>query len=144
MVFPGCLSLSCARGLHCGFSDRLMLSHLHTVPCFPIKMAYSVRLCCRLAASRVPIYCKHVCGKISKSLREEPPSITSSGRKFREAWRMEEEMEVATGSSIWRNEEKGRKVAEWMEQPLMELVLIEPGSLYSLEIRMTVLSSFLL
>lgn len=45
-------------------------------------------------------------------------------------------MEVATGSSILRNEEKGRKVAEWMEQPLMELVLIEPGSLYSLEIRM--------
>lgn len=49
---------------------------------------------------------------------------------------MEGEMEVATGSSIWRNEEKGRKVAEWMEPPLMEPVLIELGSLYSSEIRM--------
>lgn len=45
-------------------------------------------------------------------------------------------MAIATGSSVWKNEEKGRKVAEWMEQPLMELVLIEPGSLYSSEIRM--------
>lgn len=137
-------SVSCARGLLCGFSDRLMLSHLYTEACFPIKSLWlPLSLQCVCAAycgrERVCAYILYVrlWRDIEKAPRGTPPSITSSGRKFREARRTEEEMEVATGSSIWRNEVNERKVAEWMEQPLMmELVLIEPGSLYSLEIRM--------
>lgn len=39
-------------------------------------------------------------------------------------------MEVATGSSIWRKLRGGDRgeVDEWMEQSLMELALIELGS----------------
>lgn len=91
------------------------------------------------AAVRSYILYARLCRDIERAPRGNPPpspSITGPGRESREGRRTEEEMEVATGSSIWRNEGKGRKVAEWMEQLLMELVLIEPGSPYSLEIRM--------
>lgn len=96
------LSLSGARGLLGVFNDRLMLSHLHAVPCFPIKMAQlppSPLRVCAADCGRVRAYILYAMER-SKGLREEPPSIISSGRKFREAWRMEGEMEVATGSSI--------------------------------------------
>lgn len=136
------LCLMCERGLRYGFLDRLMLSHLHTEACFPIKSVWlplSLPCVCAADCSRALLYTARASmERYRKGSERNPPSpsITSPGRESREGRRTEEEMEVATGSSIWRNEGKGRKVAEWMEQLLMELVLIEPGSPYSLEIRM--------
>lgn len=63
-----------------------------------------------------------------QSLAREENLERQGGRRKR--WRSPQE---ATFGEMKR---KGRKVAEWMEQSLMELVLIELGSLYSLEIRM--------
>lgn len=107
-----------------GFSDRLVPSHPYTVACFPIKPVKlpllllpgprpAVRMCVYVCWRLWPcvdcvcvclwLFCLYTCfyGRISKGLQRQPPSITNSKGKWRKGWRMEREMEVSTGSSIW-------------------------------------------